>query len=65
MNTLAEKNGSISYNTVAATLKLLCDLEIVRQSNKLERNRDYANMEFLQCFVGDIISAEGVVYEHS
>ena len=55
VNTLAEKTG-ISYNTAAATLKLLSDLGIVHRSNKLERNRDYANTEFLKCFVGDILS---------
>jgi Fic family protein len=60
-NTLAEKSG-ISYNTAAATLKLLCDLKILKQSNKLERNRDYANVEFLRCFVGDIFSDEGGEY---
>ena len=61
VNTLADKVG-ISYNTAATTLKLLCDLKIVKQSNKLERNRDYANIEFLKCFVGDIISAKGDEY---
>jgi Fic family protein len=53
VNTLAEKAG-ISYNTAAATLKLLCDLKIMGQSNELERNRDYANIGFLKCFVSDI-----------
>ena len=61
VNTLAEKNG-ISYNTAAATLKLLCDLGILKQSNRLERNRDYANAEFLKCFVGDISFNEGIEY---
>jgi ribosomal protein S25 len=53
VNTLAEKVG-ISYNTGAVALRLLSELGIVHQSNRLERNRDYANTEFLKCFVDDI-----------
>ena len=48
--------SAISYNMAASMLKLLSDLGIVHQSNNLERNRDYANTEFLKCFVEDIIS---------
>ena len=53
VNTLAEQAG-VSYNTAAAALKLLLDLEIVKQSNRLERNRDYIYSEFANCFIGDI-----------
>jgi len=53
VNTLAEKT-TISYNTAAATLKLFSEMGIVHQSNSLERNRDYANSDFIQCFLSDI-----------
>ena len=53
VNLLSEK-AAISYNTAATTLKLLCDLQIVKKSNHLERNRDYANIDFLNCFTSDV-----------
>jgi len=53
VNTLAEQAG-VSYNTAAATLKLLLDLEIVKQRNRLKRNHDYIYYEFANCFIGDI-----------
>ena len=54
VNTLAEKAG-ISYNTGASALKLLNKLGIMKQSNNMERNRDYAYVEFLNCFIGEDI----------
>lgn len=52
VKTLAEK-AEISYNTGAAALKLLCELDILKQSNDMARNRDYAYAEFLNCFIGE------------
>lgn len=52
VNTVAEKVG-ISYNTAASALKTLTDLQIVKRSNNMMRNRDYAYIEFLECFINE------------
>jgi len=51
VHAVARETG-ISYNTAAAALKLLAELKIVRQTNRKERNRDYACVDFLECFIG-------------
>ena len=43
----------ISYNTAAVAVKILSDLKIVRQTNKMTRNRDYAYVDFLNCFLSE------------
>jgi Fic family protein len=53
VNTLAEKTG-VSYNTGAAMIKTLMDLDIVKVSGGTERYREYANADFLNCFINDI-----------
>lgn len=61
INTVAEKAG-ISYNTGAAAVRMLNDLGIVKQSNDMTRNRDYAFTEFLNCFVGeDMLSQSDMI----
>jgi len=57
INTLADMVG-ISYNTSASALRFLSDLGIIRQSNMLERNRDYAYKEFLDCYIGEELLPE-------
>lgn len=52
VNIVAEKTG-ISYNTAASALKVLIKLKIIEQSNNMMRNRNYAYMEFLDCFLGE------------
>ena len=52
INTIASEVG-ISYNTGATALKILSDLQIVKQTNHMKRNRDYAYMGFLSCFLGE------------
>jgi Fic family protein len=54
VNTIAGK-AEISYNTSASALKILSNLKIIKQSNNMERNRDYAYVDFLNCFVDDIM----------
>jgi Fic family protein len=53
VNTLAEKTG-VSYNTGAAMIKTLMDWDIVSVSSGMERYREYANADFLNCFINDI-----------
>jgi Fic family protein len=55
VNTLAEKAG-VSYNTSASMLKTLKNLGIVEVSNGMERYRDYAHTDFLNCFVNDTVN---------
>ena len=52
INTIASEVG-ISYNTGATALKILSDLQIVKQTNHMKRNRDYAYVGFLNCFLGE------------
>lgn len=46
------KQVGISYNTGASAIRTLTGLEIVQQINHMERNRDYACLGFLNCFIG-------------
>jgi len=52
INTIARETG-ISYNTGAAAVKRMSELKIVRQTNKMTRNRDYAYVDFLNCFFSE------------
>jgi Fic family protein len=52
VSTIAKEAG-VSYNTGVAALKALIDLQIVKQTNCMKRNRDYAYEGFLNCFLGN------------
>ena len=52
INTIAREAG-VSYNTGAAIVRIFTELKITRQINKMARNRDYAYIDFLNCFFSE------------